>query len=675
MGANYIKDEVYFVTADVDDDADNNVYSSFRGNIAQGREADDPVYFRSSVFDFTPMRYNGENLAILARPSFTDLGDFEKNVGDNSGDFYIARSGHKDVDLWYRGFYGLYQGKYFNARLHLIGGIRHDQYQVKEKERLIAIGHDRETDVWQGTRWPVTPWFVGYGDSDYRRPEGIPDSLNANVQDSYDLLREYEPDGTVDLNFPDYQKFTTGTFGASFRIMDPVSVYFMYSEGVFPNTGQRDGNYQPIEAETTTNKEIGFKFDLLDGKISGTISVYEINRENAVFYWGDAPAPSKWLGGPEGPVSRANGNYFSPQAALGPDSGYMNDIHRPLTYGVALEYIQQAYEEAGIEWVDPGNDANFFDNKFFPLPEYEQERAISEISEREVENGIVDIKIFRKWLYVPYSFIKDDPNGTVLRRAFELAMLSNDPVGFPLHFQGGTDLQNNNVSNRSSRGANVLYEERGRGIDGQFIFSPIDNYQIIFTFSHQEREVVGSGFKMVDLLYEDPASGEVINFGTEFDRWTYILGVENFEDPTRPSTFTGEGVNGLDLSFVPQTSLNLWNKYRFAEGPLQGLEVGGGVRYQSSTPTDIVIGGEHLTENRYLAPDRPERWEVDAMLSYRFDLFGTTWRASLRISNLLNKQGDILEYVYDNPFGGTETRRTEVYYGSRSFRLSLKTNF
>jgi outer membrane receptor protein involved in Fe transport len=703
-GVNYIKDEVSFVTANVTRGNDQYMYSGFRADVENGREADDPVYFRNSVYDLTPLRYNGENLALLINPSTDRLDAGPEGIrwGQNDGDFYLGRSGHQNVELWYRGAYAFYQGTFLNERLNLLGGLRHDQYQVLERENLVVIDHDRESDQWQGTISPVTPWFVGYGDGEYVRPDGLPDGLNTKVETSYDRLREYQPEGTNFYNFDDYQKFTTGTVGMNFRIIDPVSLYMLYAEGVFPNTGQKDGNYDPIGAETTTSKEIGFKFDLMDGKLSGTISFYKIKRENAVFYWADAPAPSRWTGGLDGPSlndsNKSNTQYFSPQAALAAGTGYQNNAYHPPSYAVALDYVAAAYADLGreaefsedIHWVETDEQGNpikewtikelFEDNQFWPLDQYIVSGAgdPSEVDYRETTGAIIDdIRIFQNKVFIRADHL-NSPEAALIRRAFELALVSEDPLGFPIHWNSssGANPYNNNPSNQRALGANVLYSEEGTGFDGQIIYSPTDNYQILFTFSNQKREVVGSGFQMVDAFYEDPETGETVNFGTQWDKWVYILGVENFEDPSLPSTFNGNGVNGLDLSLLPSTSLRMWNKYRFSEGPLDGLEIGGGVRYQSATPTSVSIGGKHLAENRFLTPDRPSTVFFDGMLSYKFKAWGANWRASLRVSNLFNKTRDIIDVHYpDNGFGGSELRRTEVYYGGRSFRFTLGASF
>ncbi len=663
-GWQYIEDEIEFYDIGFGGENETSYYSANEINPQNNRLADDPVYFRKSIFDLEPLRYNGENLAILARPNFNRLGDFKAGTS-LGGDYHLARSGRKEAKLWYRGLYGLYQGKFANDRLTLIGGLRRDQYQVREREFLVAIDQDRETDVWQGSTNPVTPYFFGDGTGPFIRPVGMPDGFAEKVQADYELLQQRQPHGTIEYNFDDYETFDTRTAGISFRVTDWLSAYYLYSEGVFPNTGQRDGNYQPIDAEQTTNNEIGFKFDVFDGKVSGTISVYQIKRENAVFYWGAAPNPGIWHGGPNGPEDPNFRNRFSPQATRGPNHGYKSSTEAlPVAYYVNMDAVVQAFQELGKPLpFDPNS----------PI----QSQALSDYGAREVTSSQIQdsplSSIWSYWVLADYNTVQaQDPNVDPLRRAFDIAASSQDFPGLPFSYFGAQQAANNNPS-VGATGANVTYEEEGTGIDGQFIFSPFKegNYQIIFSFSHQKREVVGNGLNLVDAA--DLETGEV--FGTPYDLWVVLLGPENFEDPTRASTFNGEGINGLDLSFIPDTSLKLWNKYAFTEGVLKGLELGAGLQYVSSAPTAIPIGGQNLARNAYPTPDTPSRIEADAAISYRFTLWDADWRVSLRIDNLLDDDYDVAYVSYENEFGKIERRRTEVFYAPRRYRLNLAIAF
>ena len=165
----------------------------------------------------------------------------------------------------------------------------------------------------------------------------------------------------------------------------------------------------------------------------------------------------------------------------------------------------------------------------------------------------------------------------------------------------------------------------------------------------------------------------------------YVLGAENFEDVTRPSTFNGKGVNGIDLSGVPPTNFSFWNRYDFKEGRLKGFAVGGGINWESTVVTSVPIGnisystrdiGSNLTPNLYPTPDRPSRYEAEAFVSYRLkDFMGADWSLQLNVRNLLDDTLDWVETEYTNTLGGIERRRIEIIYPGRSYRVSLTAKF
>jgi outer membrane receptor protein involved in Fe transport len=663
-GYHFIEDNIDFVNGSLDANSDNYFYSPSTSPLRpeEGREAFDPIYFRESIFDFTPMRYNGEVLAIPGARSQAQLG------GIPSSDLAVTRSGWKEAKLWYRGLYGVYVGRFFDERLTLITGVRRDSNQVRERERLMVVDSDRESDIWFGNDPVSLPGFVGYGDRPYQFRDDLPDSLNQKVADSIEAIRANQPGGTTRHLFDETQTFTTGTFGTSFRVTDDLSLYFLYSEGVFPNSGQRDGLDNAIGAEQTKSSEIGLKFELLENRLSGTVSVYQIKRKNAVYNWsGGAPAPARWHGGALGPANPNDRFVFSPQAAEAADSGYIENEYLPRVYGVAVSHVIEAFKEAGEPL--PFSGSTVQEDDFKPY-------GSTTVETRGVLNAPIPINA--TYIMVPYETLVNDPDAAILKSAFDRAMnrelVTNGITGEMEPFLGdpiiwgGQDIYLNTPS--EGNGANVLFEEEGIGIDGQLLFSPTPNYQVIFSFAHQQREIVGNGFTLVDAVDENGT-----NWGTEYDRWVYILGPENFEDPTRPSTYNGASVRGIDLSFVPQTSLRLWNKYTFVEGPLDGLYVGGGVRYNSSVKTSVPIGGATLSQNQYPTPDLPERYVFDALVGYRFSWGATDWSLSFKVDNLFDEVWGESVATYENPYGTEIKRRTRVRYDERFYRFSIDLSF
>ena len=646
-GYQYVKDEVSFI---VGEPAVNTAYTV-------GRLDEDALHFRN-IFDYSVIRYEGQELAIPGRL----LRDGTLGP-DNNQMRNIARSGWFEADLTYKGYYGIYQGRLFNDRLTVIGGARRDSYDSVEREYLRAIdtwedqarGLSSTGQHWGTGQFAVLPHLVGFGDREHEWIPGLPDELNQRIENNIALFREHSPNGTIEPNFEKPQVFNSVFGGVSYRITDPLSVYVQYSEGVFPNTGQRDGAYESVPAEQTNNVEIGLKFDLWDQRVSGTVSLYRIQRENAVYQWDQAPNPGRWYGGPQGPAADgplAGGN-FDPAAARG-DSGAPKGV-APITYGVARDYVLQAFEEFGLGM--PPNQAG---------SQAAQDLGIVSITELSRYSNI-DPQGRAVYFFVPYADLED---GGVMQRAFDLAVRDRSFDGRPISYDAGADFQTaNNPSN--SVGAPVTFEEEAVGIDGQIIFSPTNNYQILFSFSHQNRKVTGNGFNLAST--RDPVTGE--NLGTEYDMWVWILGPDAFDDPSDPSTTNGKGINGMDLSFTPSTSLSIWNKYIFTEGPLDGFEIAGGVRYNGSAPTSIPIGGRDLVLNQFPTPSTKARVDFSATLNYNFEIGTARMRASLGIRNLLNQRSSENVVTYTDANGDDQVRRTCVLYGPRQWRFSLNASF
>ena len=90
----------------------------------------------------------------------------------------------------------------------------------------------------------------------------------------------------------------------------------------------------------------------------------------------------------------------------------------------------------------------------------------------------------------------------------------------------------------------------------------------------------------------------------------------------------------------------------------------------------MAVGGSNLAANLYPTPPVEARWDYDAGLVYTFRWGRTDWRLSLNVYNLLDDQKGYSETSYANVLtGGTERRRTEVYYTPRSYRLSARVSF
>lgn len=581
----------------------------------------DPLLFRN-INNHEPIRYNGE---IPAQPGRE----------------------FRNVKLWFQGHYGIYQGQFFDQRLTLIAGLRHDRYHALDREY-------------------------------FRQSEGLELIINP----------ENETDGFIEDSIeygpnPDPEKDWTGTLAASFRITDGLSVYALQSEGITPNTGARDGNWEGVDSEQSTSSEIGLKFDLWEGKVSGTLSFYKIERENALWYWGDAPAPAKWVGGFQHPFDesdRATG--FEPEPVRNGDI--------PLSYGVDSSYFP--FEIGQVIRINPDTGRREFawpegllgiEGEFngTPNPQNIVFLDYAKLDTPAVDDG--NNPTGQTWRhYLEQAFADTDKS----RKEFRAQNGPDDIDPIAYRRTAGTDLGLNTSINPVT-GANVTYTDEATGYDFQLILSPLANWQIILNYAHTEREATSPFF---------PVS--VDGFGTEYDIWVRTFGraafgleehdddgdgvvdriTKNGEQVTMgdvDATDLMSGLQGTSLYFGSEDEAAIWTSYTFREGTLQDLQVGFGGTYTGPAATSVAIGGNELAENQFRTPDTEERWKFDALLAYEFSWYDLPWRVQFNVYNVFDDIYGLSTVTYEDTDGSTERRRTENFYAPRSYRLSLAVDF
>src|SRR5690606_21182179 len=106
---------------------------------------------------------------------------------------------------------------------------------------------------------------------------------------------------------------------------------------------------------------------------------------------------------------------------------------------------------------------------------------------------------------------------------------------------------------------------------------------------------------------------------------------------------------------------NVFTRYTFSRGPLKGLGVGGGYRYQSKAPTQILDG------DRLLYSD--SQGDTDAYVSYAFRVprfLKSPVNVQLNVRNVFDETDPRI-----TTWNGTGTRvRSVVVVEPRSWRLT-----
>lgn len=158
----------------------------------------------------------------------------------------LLPTNRNDAISYNQGYYGVWQGRFWNERITAIYGMRRDR-------------NDQ--------------YLTGY-------------TFEGGVQTG-STLRD-----------PEAQSEDTTQMGLSIEIIEGLSVFGLKSEGLEPNfDGKRDGLGNAISATKAESEEIGVKLNLLDGRIAATMSMYEIKVTGAStlsLWWAPAPAKGRY---------------------------------------------------------------------------------------------------------------------------------------------------------------------------------------------------------------------------------------------------------------------------------------------------------------------------------------------------------------------------------------------
>lgn len=179
------------------------------------------------------------------------------------------------------------------------------------------------------------------------------------------------------------------------------------------------------------------------------------------------------------------------------------------------------------------------------------------------------------------------------------------------------------IAERDANGQVIRYfsvlngQENAEGFELEGIYSPVPNYQIVFSYSDIHSYIAEPGDQLV------------------------ALGV----------------LKGQKLS-TPDDTFALWNRYKFESGPAKGLSLGIGVNYVG--PRLAGNYGNQTGAARWIFQNEPyTRW--DALIGYSWKWGKQSYNFSINASNLTDK-------IY---YLGTSTRTSEP----RTFMGTLKVTF
>jgi outer membrane receptor for ferric coprogen and ferric-rhodotorulic acid len=460
--------------------------------------------------------------------------------GDGTTDLAMIKKDDGYTNAWNQATYGVFSAKMADDRVFVVAGLREDNSDTFVNYR------NRE---------------FNYG-SDTRSPK---------------------------------QRNRTKQYGVSVAI-DPArhfSAFALRSEGIMPNySGARDVNGTPIKAVSALSKEFGLKFDLMDGRISGSVSAFKIQRSGTPFMYWWAPTSTNITFNPNRDIIY-NVNNFSPSTVPGGSNGGNGATEFAISQwnaGVAAGAIYQK---------SVGGSTNWYVNASKPTGA----AYLDAVFDRTKALGMS----WPGWLYI-------------------------------------TDAETNNSWDdiAASKGLYVVGSDQTKGWSAEVIFTPNDNFQLIANYAHTEKIITSAGNFA---KYPYPQNRWAVWYfpNTDWGLTGKPLSTV-YTNPQDTSSWTGIGYGyGEKQDDTPEHAINVWGHYKFTDGALKGFSAGLGGNWESPREYQSGItrgGGQRVTDStgKPVVLKTDSRLSVNLLAKYEFDWSGRPSAVQLNVDNLLDDQ-------------------------------------
>ena len=489
--------------------------------------------------------------------------------GDGTADPALYNNDYNNVNKgWDAGYYLNDYAKFFNDRVILMSGVRRDK-----------------NDNWST-------------DTQVSAPGAAPTTTTGR--------------GTT-VFAKSYQN------GVIIEITKHLSIYGIKSEGIEPNFGGLHNAVTgaPVGSDYAKSRELGIKFDFLDGKISGTISHYKITKTSWVAEPWYAPAP---LGHPR----------FNPNA----------DIVYELSGG---------FNANG----QPGTTVNFAGISSQGAPVQNQPQVVTAWNAAVAAGAIYTIPGETGRLYLDAT----KPTGAAY---LDAAFAANQASGgaWPGWLYQGDSNMDPNINNATEDAAgfyNTSEEpawqviDQSKGWDGQVLFTPNDHLQIVLHGN-------------VDSAVNRTNLGQWAEYPYPQDRWAvwYFqnggFGLDGeplsvaYANPQNTASRTNAGVFPGDDT--PKYQYDLWLNYKFGD-QFKGLSVGIGGDWHSQEEffSGVTHGGQNIEQNaagQTIIAYSPSQLTVNCMLKYEWRRYGHGQYVQINVDNLLDDR-KLYGLVYNTP--------------------------
>jgi outer membrane receptor protein involved in Fe transport len=403
--------------------------------------------------------------------------------------------------------------------------------------------------------------------------------------------------------------------GIMLKLTNSLSVYGLRSEGYQPNF---DAVYHdavtgaPVGSDTAKSKEFGIKFDFLDGRISGTISHYEVTKTAwAAAPW-FAPAPLGHIHfDPNKPIVYNLVGGMNGTAFYNPFPGFTaNGIADGQQADPAVQAAwKNAVDSGAVTLVSPISGSSANAGSLYINASTPQGAAYMDAVFNSTAGG------WRGW---PYDG-SGDPNNFL------------DP---------GTNTATKDAAGFLNTGQGAAYQvvDQAKGWDVMLQLTPTDNLDIWLTAS-------------IDQSIMRLSAGQYPKYPYPEDRWApwyYPDGgfglqgstlAEAYTDPTDTSTHMQNLYPGDD---TPKTTFSALVKYSFgANSSLHGFSVGLGGNWESKKAvfSGITHGSGQAQKDdagELIILYAPSNLTVNGFVRYDWKAAGYSQYVQFNVDNILN---------------------------------------
>ncbi|HEX2852767.1 MAG TPA: TonB-dependent receptor plug domain-containing protein [Opitutaceae bacterium] len=523
--------------------------------------------------------------------------------GDGVADIPMTHLFNYKKRTWDLGFYGVYQGSFFKDRVNLIGGMRRDRSDARQSK----------TYIYESNR-PVERQGLGAA--------GVASEIP--VSDSPQV-------------------------GLSFAVTKSLSVFGLYSTGTVPNYYAYDGNGNMMPPTKAKNYEAGIKFDLMQGRVSGTISAYRLERtgQPKFIWWAPSPYesakkgydPSKSLSTVAWytmPSSMWSAIHNTPGMSTAQGTALAKQIW-PTGWHALIDEISVA-PNADAAWAGPLG-STFWNYAW--------------MAEGPTANPVAgDTGTF----YFPLVNLGDPNTAKFMSTIAQLPGWNGNyyyDAGKPYR-NGSGAVGFGNAANGS--GASVPMKDQARGWDASLIITPTDNLQLMVSFAHVDRKITSQTYEFVKAPYFPfaPWFQSDNNYGTLDSLKTAPLVYGNVNDTTTYNqTVPDYNEPGDD---TPRNAASIWARYSLAGwgDRFKGWTVGAGGKWDEGRLwfSGFSGGGSNFTleegTRKLVKLYTDDRYVFNAMVEYKFKVRERyNWRVALNVDNVADDQ-DLYGLVYAN---------------------------